>query len=118
MTFTELDEYIQPWDSDHTALVHVLWAACHKGLTIDDTDELASFIKRSKWMRAVHCHASKRDDLLNEVQRLRAALIDIATEANEGGVFHPGVVGDAEERNAFVVNMAHAALKIGEDLVT
>lgn len=52
-------EEIKPWDSDHTALVHVLWAAKRNGLTLDSADaaELASFIMRSKWLRAVKAHA-------------------------------------------------------------
>jgi Zn ribbon nucleic-acid-binding protein len=50
-------EPIQLWDSDHTALVHVLWEAQHKGLTVGDTDELARLIMQSEWMRAVRLHA-------------------------------------------------------------
>lgn len=48
---------IQPWDSDHTALVHVLWAAERQGLTISDPDALAAHIMGSKWMRAVRLHS-------------------------------------------------------------
>lgn len=51
---------IQPYDSDHTALVHVLWEARHKGLTLDDFDDIASLIMKSKWMRAVRLHARER----------------------------------------------------------
>jgi hypothetical protein len=46
-----------------------------------------------------------------EIDRLRSALRDIATEANEGGIFHPGICADSEHRNAYVVQMAHAALQ-------
>lgn len=59
MTLVRDDEKIQPWDSDHTALVHVLWAAQRGGL-IDrdvDCDALASLIMQSKWLRAVREHA-------------------------------------------------------------
>lgn len=49
---------LQPWDSDHTALVHVLWAAQRGGITISDPDVLAQHIMGSKWMRAVKEHAS------------------------------------------------------------
>lgn len=53
---------IKPWDSDHTALVHVLWGVDHDGLTLkEDTDEIASRIMRSKWMQAVRVHAVARD---------------------------------------------------------
>lgn len=45
-----------------------------------------------------------------EIERLRSALRDIATEANEGGVFHLGICADSEHRNAYVMQMAHAAL--------
>jgi hypothetical protein len=48
---------IQPYDSDHTALVHVLWDAGLKGA---EADALASKIMRSKWMRAVRIHAQER----------------------------------------------------------
>lgn len=54
------DEQIQPYDSDHTALVHVLWEAQRKGLTVSDADALASHIMGSKWMRAVRLHARER----------------------------------------------------------
>lgn len=53
----KFEETIQPWDSDHTALVHVLWDAEHKGLTLEDFDKLASHIMRSKWLRAVRRHS-------------------------------------------------------------
>jgi hypothetical protein len=55
------EEEIRPWDSDHTALVHVLWEARRKGLTVNDFDELASLIMQSKWMRAVRLHAAERE---------------------------------------------------------
>lgn len=51
---------IQSYDSDHTALVHVLWEAQRGGLTISDPDALASLIMRSKWMRAVRRHAVEK----------------------------------------------------------
>jgi hypothetical protein len=47
---------IEPWDSDHTALVHVLWAAKRQGVTISDADDLAQHIMCSKWMKAVRLH--------------------------------------------------------------
>lgn len=50
-------EKVQPWDSDHTALVHVLWAAQRDGLTVERADELAAHIMCSKWFRAVRQHA-------------------------------------------------------------
>lgn len=50
-------EPIHDWDSDHTALVHVLWEAERKGLTVRDADELASLIMGSRWLRAVRQHA-------------------------------------------------------------
>lgn len=56
------DSEIKPWDSDHTALVHVLWEARGKGMGVERADELASHIMRSKWMRAVRRHARERDE--------------------------------------------------------
>lgn len=50
---------IKPWDSDHTALVHVLWQAERAGITIRDPDELAQAIMTSKWMQAVRQHAQE-----------------------------------------------------------
>lgn len=47
----------KPWDSDHTALVHVLWSAERGGITISDADALASYIMSSRWMQAVRLHA-------------------------------------------------------------
>jgi len=52
-------EHFDPWDSDHTALVHVLWEASGKGLTLAKADELASHIMRSQWMRATRHHAKE-----------------------------------------------------------
>ena len=49
---------IQDYDSDHTALVHVLWGIENDGLSIaQNADEIASRIMQSKWMRAVKLHA-------------------------------------------------------------
>lgn len=52
-----MDEEIRYYDSDHTALVHVLWAIRRDGLTIDDFDEVASKIMQSRWMKAARLHA-------------------------------------------------------------
>lgn len=41
------------WEHDHTGLVHVLWAAKHRGLSLSsDTDEIASMIMHSRWLAA------------------------------------------------------------------
>lgn len=58
-------ESFEPWDSDHTALVHVLWEAKRMGLTVDAYDALASHIMTSSWMAAVRLHA--REAALREV---------------------------------------------------
>jgi hypothetical protein len=50
---------IQSYDSDHTALVHVLWEARRRGWTLDDYDEVAALIMRSRWMEAVRLHAAE-----------------------------------------------------------
>lgn len=67
-----------PWDSDHTALVHVLWAAAREGVTIKDADELASRIMASDWMRAVRVHAVDAappvdHEALSEWNRMRSS---------------------------------------------
>lgn len=48
----------QPWESDHTALVHVLWAYGIKG---GEADEFAAKIMQSRWMRAVKAHAKTEE---------------------------------------------------------
>jgi hypothetical protein len=57
---------IQSWDSDHTGLVHVLWNAAHKGLSLDKPDALAAHIMQSRWMQAVRLHVVQ--DTLDETQ--------------------------------------------------
>jgi hypothetical protein len=52
-----MSDEIQPYDSDHTALAHVLWAAEDRGYSLSDADSLAAFIMRSKWFEAVRQHA-------------------------------------------------------------
>ncbi|AEJ94162.1 hypothetical protein THIBAULT_46 [Mycobacterium phage Thibault] len=42
----------EPWEGDHTALVHVLWAARRAGLSLDDADEVAERILCSRWAAA------------------------------------------------------------------
>lgn len=47
------------WESDGTALVHVLWSAKHQGLTlIDDADEIYPLILRSRWFAAAKAAAA------------------------------------------------------------
>ena len=47
------------WESDHTALVHVLWHAKHEGLNlVDDVDKIASLIRSSRYAAAVK-HGAK-----------------------------------------------------------
>lgn len=41
------------WEHDHTGLVHVLWAAKHRGLSLEsDSAEIASMIMHSRWLAA------------------------------------------------------------------
>jgi hypothetical protein len=45
----------EPWEGDHTALVHVLWSARNAGLDLDsgeDVDKIASMILHSRWFYA------------------------------------------------------------------
>ncbi|WP_203230665.1 hypothetical protein [Agromyces humi] len=54
------DGPFQYWEKDHTSLVHVLWACRHEGLNLhDDADEIATRIRRSRWLTA------QRDDAIN-----------------------------------------------------
>ena len=42
----------EAWEGDHTALVHVLWAAKRSGLSLDDADAVAELILQSRWAAA------------------------------------------------------------------
>lgn len=49
------------WEGDHTALVHVLWHAKHRGLDLAKDDaEIASMILHSRWL-AAQINAAKAD---------------------------------------------------------
>jgi hypothetical protein len=49
----------EDYESDHTALVHVLWAARRAGLTLEaDADAIASMIRRSRYHAALLSHAA------------------------------------------------------------
>lgn len=76
---------IQPWDSDHTALVHVLWSAQRKGLSISDADELASHIMQSEWMEAALAHAREREiEVLRDALKWARATFDLMAIPNYG----------------------------------
>lgn len=47
----------KPHEADHTELVHVLWAAEHRGLSLGDADALATFIRSSEYHDAVRRQA-------------------------------------------------------------
>lgn len=55
------------WESDHTGLVHVLWAAERQGLVLgEDDDEIARLILRSRWFAATKDVAQREGrDLAN-----------------------------------------------------
>lgn len=43
----------EAWEGDHTALVHVLWAAKREGLTLEkDADAIASMVLNSRFLAA------------------------------------------------------------------
>ncbi|MFE6966881.1 hypothetical protein ACFVAJ_17355 [Agromyces sp. NPDC057679] len=53
------DGPFDPWEKDHTALVHVLWDCKADGLNLHgDFDEIATRIRQSRWMTA------QRDDAI------------------------------------------------------
>jgi hypothetical protein len=63
----------EAWEGDHTALVHVLWAAKHDGLTLaKDFDEIASMILSSRFLAARVSQAIDAD---------RAARAKVTSEA-------------------------------------
>lgn len=44
----------EPWESDHTGLVHVLWNVHRNGLSLErDADEIAALIRHSRWAAAL-----------------------------------------------------------------
>jgi len=44
---------LEHWESDHTSLVHVLWDARRRGLSLEnDADEIAGMILKSRWLAA------------------------------------------------------------------
>jgi hypothetical protein len=47
----------KPHEADHTELVHVLWAAKHRGMSLADADALATFIRSSEYHDAVRRQA-------------------------------------------------------------
>ena len=55
------DRQFKPWESDHTALVHVLWGLRDEGVIGRDVDcdTLASRIMQSEWMQAVRQEAGE-----------------------------------------------------------
>lgn len=71
-------EKIETYDSDLTALVHVLWSLQRDGLTLDDADEVAARIMQSKWMSATREHVATQ-----ERQRLVKKLEERTTQERE-----------------------------------
>lgn len=66
----------EPWEGDHTALVHVLWAAKHDGLTLaDDCDEIASMVLRSRFL------AARIDQAVNDALRRAQEVTQQPSEA-------------------------------------
>lgn len=52
------DGPFERWEGDHTAFVHVLWAARRQGLTLENNaDEIVSILLRSRAMAARTAHA-------------------------------------------------------------
>lgn len=94
------------WDAlvdDAVHEINMRW-----GIRLDNSDEPDTEPMDQVMVRAT-AEAILRP-VENDVERLRAALKDIAKEANEGGVFHEGICADSGHRCAYVVQMAHAAL--------
>jgi hypothetical protein len=75
-------------------------------LLVSDERIARSLAAALPFLRAAHPEAGNE-----EAERLREALRQIAKEANEGGVFHKGICADSAHRCAYVVQMAHAALR-------
>ncbi|ABD58297.1 hypothetical protein PBI_PMC_82 [Mycobacterium phage PMC] len=50
----------EDWESDHTALVHVLWSVKHAGMSLDDADAVAERILRSRWAAAFRAASEVR----------------------------------------------------------
>lgn len=64
--FNGLDGPFEYWESDHTALIHVLWTAKHQGLTLQgDDEEIARLIRHSRW------HAATKAQAVEQAQEAR-----------------------------------------------
>lgn len=79
----------EPWESDHTALYHVLRSARFQGLTLEsDADEIAHLILGSRWMAARQQRA--RDDatdrIVKEEQKLQEAILKDPTSSHLSGM--------------------------------
>lgn len=63
------------WEGDHTALVHVLWAAKHDGLTLEkDFDAIASMVLSSRFLAARTAQAIEVHDRAKAAAALREAV--------------------------------------------
>jgi len=94
----------ETWEGDHTALVHVLWAAKHAGLTLQsDCDEIASMVMHSRFLAARTALAIADHERQAETAKERA-LADVelvgdvedgrvAGEARDRALKHPGKAG-------------------------
>lgn len=70
------DGPFDPWEHDHTSLVHVLWHFSRAGLTLDDdADEIASLLMGSRWGNAQRSLEQSREETSREyriVPRVRS----------------------------------------------
>ena len=72
----------EAWEGDHTALVHVLWAAKHDGLTLEkDFDTIASMILHSRFLAARTQHAIDAHDRAKALKALHDAVDGQVAEA-------------------------------------
>ena len=83
------------WESDHTALVHVLWSARNQGLNLkDNADKIAEMILRSRWMAArqykaaTEARRTRYQDRDGDVwERVGPLLYALADEGDGPGAF-------------------------------
>lgn len=100
------DGPFEPWEGDHTALVHVLWAAKHAGLTLEnDFDAIATMILRSRFMAARAAH--KQNVVAGFQREADSARIRLTAAEAEGA--HPEYIDGLRARAAMFDRLAAEA---------
>ena len=103
------DGPFEPWEGDHTALVHVLWTAKRAGLTLEnDFDAIATMILRSRFLAARIAQALNAHDVGGGFQR-EADSARTRLAAAEADGRHPEYIDGLTHRVALFERLATEA---------